>query len=88
MDFHGAPVTITSSPDPSLVGLGGFVVKRGFGALVLISEDTVMRQVPKSQTVVDLEAPGGHLEVSLGSMKCRPYQMGSWKRLAPLPLPD
>ena len=89
MDFHGATVKVVSSPDPTLIGLSGRVVKESYGALLIISEDNQLRQVNKNHTVIDIETPHGHFEVNLSAVRCRPFLKATkrWKQRTPLDLP-
>ncbi|OHT11805.1 hypothetical protein TRFO_18587 [Tritrichomonas foetus] len=88
MDFHGATITITASPDPSIVGLTGRIIKESYGALIIISEDNKIRQVNKNHTIAEVclpltksdnseqtESPElqDRYEINFTTMRCRPY---------------
>ncbi len=90
MDIHGATILVTSSPDPSIVGLKGRVVKESTNAIILISEDNVLRQINKKHTIIELDTPqGNRYEINLGTMCFNPYLKPTRKnkQRAPLSLP-
>ena len=89
MDLHGACVTVTASPDPSLVGVKGRIVKETYGTLLIISDDNKVRQVNKNHTVVELETKNGNFELNLSTLRCHPYLKATkkWKQRSPMPLP-
>lgn len=86
MDYHGANITVTSSPDPGLVGLSGRIVKETYGTLIIISEDNKMRQVNKNHTLIDVHTPTGDYEVNLSTIRCKPYLKASKKRKQRTPI--
>jgi RNase P/RNase MRP subunit p29 len=89
MDLHGAKITITASRDPNLIGVSGRVVKESYGALVVISEDSSVRQINKSHTVAEIETPNGRYELNLTALRIRPSMkiMKKWKQRSAVPLP-
>ena len=89
MDLHGAYVTVTSSRDPSLVGVSGVVVKESYGALVIVSEDNKVRQINKNYSIIELNVQDKTFEINLAAMRCKPYQRPTkkWKTNTPLSLP-
>ena len=89
MDLHGATVRVVSSPDPTLIGVCGRIVKESYGSLLIISEDDKLRRINKNHTVIDLETPHGHFEINLSSVRCRPFLKATkrWKQRTPLALP-
>jgi RNase P/RNase MRP subunit p29 len=89
MDLHGAKITVTTCPDPSLVGISGAIVKESFGALIIVTRDNEVKQVNKNHTLIDVETPKGHYEINLGGIRCRPYLKATkrWKQRIPVLLP-
>ena len=89
MDLHGAFVTVTSSRDPSLIGVSGIVVKESYGALIIVSEDNKVRQINKNYSIIELTINEKTFEINLAAIRCKPYQRPTkkWKVNTPLSLP-
>lgn len=90
MDYHGASITVISSPDPNLIGITGRIVKDSYGALIIISDDNRYRQINKNHTLIELKMPqGDRFEINLSTLRCRPSQKPSkkWKQRTPISLP-
>lgn len=90
MDLHGASITVVSSPDPSIVGVKGRIIKESFGALIIISDDNKYRQINKNHTIAELQMPQGEkFEINFSALRCHPYLKATkrWKQRTPISLP-
>lgn len=90
MDLHGALITVVSSPDPSLVGVTGRIVKESFGALIVITDEDKYKQINKNHTIAELQMPQGErFEINFSTLRCRPYIKATkkWKQRTPISLP-
>ena len=89
MDLHGANIKITASPDPSIVGVSGRILKEGHGSMILVTEKDEIKHINKNHPVITLQTPKSFYEVNLSAMMGRPYHRTSkkWKARYPIPLP-
>ena len=89
MDLHGAEVTVVSSPDPTLIGVKGRILKESYGAIIIVSEDDTVRQINKNHTLISLKTPKGNFEINMTAIRCHPYLKASkrWKQRTPISLP-
>ena len=89
MDLHGSNITVSASPDPSLVGVSGRIVKETYGTLIIVTEKDEIKQINKNHTVVDLHSPKGTFELNLTGLQVQPYLKPTrkWKKPCPVPLP-
>lgn len=89
MDLHGAAITVTVSPDPTLIGVSGRIVKENYGSIILVTPDDDIKSINKNHTVVDLHSPKGEFELNLSGLLCQPYLKPTrkWKLRYSVPLP-
>ena len=89
MDLHGANIKVISSPDPSIVGLEGRIIKETYGSIILVSKDNIVRQINKIHTLIILNSNYGQYEINLSAILGRPYQRTTkkWKSRFPTLLP-
>jgi RNase P/RNase MRP subunit p29 len=89
MDLHGAKVTVVASPDPTMVGISGAIVKESFGALIIVTANNEVKQINKNHTLIRLETPKGQFEINLSAVRCRPHLKPTkrWKQRTPVMLP-
>ncbi|XP_001606462.2 ribonuclease P protein subunit p29 isoform X2 [Nasonia vitripennis] len=87
-DYHGAKVTITRSKCPSTVGIKGLIIQDTKNTFRLLSEDDVIRTIPKVSCVFHVHLDENvHIEVFGKELCVRPAER-SVKKFKNLHIPE